>query len=102
MRGKEYVVATTGILRAETMRFHDEVRSPEDVGLPKKEKPAPATVRPIEKLLTEPARASLPQCELKDRASERLKLIARKRKKEETVVGAPASGTKKTEVVEPA
>jgi DNA end-binding protein Ku len=38
MRGKEYLVAIfseNGILRAETMRFADEIRSPADVGLPK-------------------------------------------------------------------
>jgi DNA end-binding protein Ku len=39
MRGKEYLVAIfsdKGILRAETMRFADELRSPADIGLPKK------------------------------------------------------------------
>jgi DNA end-binding protein Ku len=44
MRGKEYVVAIVaddGILRAETLRFADEVRAPEDVGLPERSK-APA------------------------------------------------------------
>lgn len=37
MRGKEYLVAIIserGILRAETLRFHDEIRSPADIGLP--------------------------------------------------------------------
>jgi DNA end-binding protein Ku len=37
MRGKEYlcaIVAERGILRAETLRFADEVRSPEAIGLP--------------------------------------------------------------------
>lgn len=37
MRGKAYVVAIladNGVLRAETLRFPDELRSPEDVGLP--------------------------------------------------------------------
>src|SRR5712672_2681722 len=37
MRGKEYLVAIfpeNGILRAETMRFADELRSPKEVGLP--------------------------------------------------------------------
>ncbi|MCO5167163.1 MAG: Ku protein [Planctomycetes bacterium] len=37
MRGKEYLVAILadgGRLRAETLRFADEVRTPEDVGLP--------------------------------------------------------------------
>jgi len=38
MRGKEYLVALLsegGILRAETLRFQEELRTPEDVGLPK-------------------------------------------------------------------
>lgn len=37
MRGKEYLVAIIserGILRAETLRFYDEIRTPEDIGLP--------------------------------------------------------------------
>src|SRR5467141_1175086 len=37
MRGKEYLVAIfpeNGILRAETMRFKDELRTPKEVGLP--------------------------------------------------------------------
>ena len=37
MRGKEYLVAIIGqqgLLRAETLRFHDELRTPDDVGLP--------------------------------------------------------------------
>src|SRR5690606_3909652 len=37
MRGKEYLVALlaeNGVLRAETLRFVDEIRRPEDVGLP--------------------------------------------------------------------
>jgi len=41
MRGKEYLVAILardGILRAETLRFFDELRSPEEVGLPAREK----------------------------------------------------------------
>ena len=38
MRDREYLVAIfakNGILCAETLRFHDEIRSPEDFGLPK-------------------------------------------------------------------
>jgi DNA end-binding protein Ku len=37
MHGKDYLVAIIaegGILRAETLRFHDELRTPEQVGLP--------------------------------------------------------------------
>jgi DNA end-binding protein Ku len=38
MRGHEYlvvIISEAGILRAETLRFADEVRSPEDIGLSK-------------------------------------------------------------------
>jgi DNA end-binding protein Ku len=51
MRAKEYLVAILaekGILRAETLRFADEIRKPADVGLPKNAKPSPAAVRKFE------------------------------------------------------
>ena len=54
MRGKEYLVAITaenGILRAETLRFADEVRSPADVGLPEVQKPKPAAVQKFTKAI---------------------------------------------------
>src|SRR5262249_33939037 len=44
MRGKEYlaaIISENGILRAETMRFADELRSPDDIGLSKKRKKPP-------------------------------------------------------------
>ena len=40
MHGKDYLVAIIaegGILRAETLRFHDEVRTPDQVGLPRRQ-----------------------------------------------------------------
>lgn len=104
MRGKEYLVAITadsGILRAETMRFHDEVRSPEEVGLPRKQKVAPAAVRAFERIVTQRSRASLPTAELKDRDTDLLrKLIERKRKNEANVVEAPGKPKRKAEVVD--
>ncbi len=103
MRGKEYLVAITadnGILRAETMRFHDEIRSPQDVGLPKKQKPSPTGVRSFERLIAQRSRASVPATELRDEEAERLKkLIDRKRKREENVIGAPGRGKRKAEVI---
>jgi DNA end-binding protein Ku len=47
MRAKEYLVAILaekGILRAETLRFEDEIRKPDEIGLPKKAKISPAAV----------------------------------------------------------
>src|SRR5207248_7073669 len=52
MRGKEYLVAIlseNGILRAETLRFSDEIRSPEDVGLPEAPKNAIDKARDFER-----------------------------------------------------
>jgi DNA end-binding protein Ku len=104
MRGKEYPVAITadhGILRAETMRFHDEVRSPEQVGLPRKQKPAPAAVRRLERLITQRSRSSLPTGELRDKqANHLLSLIERTRKRDENVVTAPGRGKRKAEVID--
>ena len=75
MRGKEYLVAITadhGILRAETMRFNDEVRSPEQVGLPRVQKAPPAAVRSFERVIEQRSRKSLPKAELRDAAFDRI------------------------------
>lgn len=94
MRGKEYLVAILaegGILRAETLRFADEVRDPDEVGLPAPAKPEAATVRKMEKAIEKLARASLDEEELEDRASARLlELVERKEKAGTDVVPMPA------------
>src|SRR5438045_3249867 len=54
MRGKAYLVAIfpeNGILRAETMRFEDEIRSPKEIDSPEKPKLPAATVHKFEKLI---------------------------------------------------
>jgi DNA end-binding protein Ku len=99
MRGKEYLVAILaekGILRAETLRFADEVRTPADVGLPEPKKPKAAAVKKLEKAIAALAEKTLAEDELADAGSERLlKLVRRKQKAGEDVVQAPAG------VVEP-
>jgi DNA end-binding protein Ku len=96
MRGKEYLVAIlaeNGILRAETLRFADEVRAPDDVGLPEPQKPKAATVKRFEKAIASLAKKTLDESELADTGSERLlELVARKEKSGEDVIearGAP-------------
>jgi DNA end-binding protein Ku len=52
MRGKEYLVAIIGqqgLLRAETLRFHDELRTPDDVEMPPLGKADAARVKAMEK-----------------------------------------------------
>jgi DNA end-binding protein Ku len=88
MRGKERPVAIfsdNGILRAETMRFADEVRSHEQVGLPEKKSASTGAIRKFETLIKKKAkRAFKPD---KDQETEDLlKLVKRKQAKRSNVV----------------
>ena len=90
MRGKEYLVAIFsdhGILRAETMRFADELRSPSDVGLPKKKEVTKATVTKFEKLIGTRSKKQFTPTKLADKQTDSLlKLVKKKEKKRENVV----------------
>lgn len=90
MRGKEYLVAIFsdhGILRAETMRFADELRSPSDVGLPKKKEVTKATVTKFEKLIETRSKKQFTPTKLADKQTDSLlKLVKKKEKKRENVV----------------
>jgi DNA end-binding protein Ku len=90
MRGKEYLVAIfpeNGILRGETMRFEDEIRSPKEIGLPEKKKVPAATVKKFERLISKHSTKQLSLKELKDqKTAELLKLVEKKRKQHKDVV----------------
>ncbi len=90
MRGKEYLIAIFsdhGILRAETMRFADELRSPEDLELPKKKKVSPAMVSKFEKLISSKSKKEFAGAKLHDELAEALlKLVKKKEKKRSNVV----------------
>ena len=90
MRGKEYLVAIfsdKGILRAETMRFADELRSASDVGLPKKKDVPKATVTKFEKLIGTRSKKQFTPTKLADKQTDSLlKLVKKKEKKRENVV----------------
>jgi DNA end-binding protein Ku len=82
MRDKEYLVAIlaeAGVLRAETLRFADEVRSAADVGLPRKRKVAAAKVKTLERAIAARAKESLDPDELTDPWSEELVELAEKK-----------------------
>src|SRR5438045_8530779 len=69
MRGKEYLVSIfpeNGILRAETMRFADEIRSPKEIDLPEKKKVPAATVQKFENLIEKHSARQLSLKELND------------------------------------
>lgn len=90
MRGKEYLVAIFsdhGILRAETMRFSDELRSPKDVGLPARKSIPEATIRRFTTLIKQRSKKEAPQKELTDKRNEALlRLVKEKRKDRSNVV----------------
>ena len=90
MRGKEYLVAIfpeNGILRAETMRFADEIRSPNEIDLPEKKRVPAATVKKFEKLIEKHSARQLSLKELKDEQTDQLlKLVAKKRKQHKDIV----------------
>ncbi|MEX2281165.1 MAG: Ku protein [Gemmatimonadota bacterium] len=93
MREKEYLIAIIsdhGILRAETMRFADEIRTVEDVGLPEKPRLDSADVAKMEAAIKRHAAAKLAPKELEDRYADRLlALVKKKERKNEDVVDAP-------------
>ena len=90
MRDKEYLVAIlaeNGILRAETLRFADELRTPDSIGLPEPVEPKAAKVKEIASEIGKLKETRLKTSELKDRSSERLmKVVNAKLKSGEDVV----------------
>lgn len=90
MREKEYLVAVlaeNGILRAETLRFADEIRSPEDIGLPEEHEPAKDDIRAFVSQIEHHSSPSLDPRKLRDEQAARLiELAQRKLKHGEQVV----------------
>src|SRR5262245_7337763 len=90
MRDKEYLVAIlaeNGILRAETLRFSDEVRSPKEIGLPKPAPVSEAAARRFEKMIRSKSANEISREELRDEQTEKLtKLVERKRARHKDVI----------------
>lgn len=95
MREREYLVAILadgGVLRAETLRFRHQVRSPADVGLPKMKEPPKALVSKLDAAIKALETPRLPTAELTDDHGEALKQLARRKlRRKEDVVRAPDS-----------
>jgi DNA end-binding protein Ku len=93
MRGKEYlaaIFAEGGLLRAETMRFGDELRTPEDVGLPPVQHVPAERQRQMEAALQALWADKLDQAALSDDTGARLlELAENKRKSARDVVKVP-------------
>jgi len=104
MRGKEYLVAIfadNGLLRAETMRFADELRSPKDVGLPKKKDAPKPAVRKFEKFIANKSKKQFSPTKLADKqADSLLKLVKKKQSKRGNVVRVEEEMEKDHKVVD--
>lgn len=104
MRGKEYLVAIFsdhGILRAETMRFADELRSPGEVGLPEKPKIPKATVKKFEKLIASRSKKQMTKSRLEDEQTERLlKLVKKKSAQRKNVIEIETDEPQETKVID--
>lgn len=104
MRGKEYLVAIyaeDGILRAETMRFSDEVRTPRDIGLPKKTKPSAAAIRKFETTIAKAEKKSIDTKEMRDEYAEAMmKLIEKKSTRHKDVVEAETGERRPAKVID--
>ena len=94
MRAKEYIAAIfaeNGILRAETLRFADEVRTPDSIGLPKPARVSEADVSRIEKAIEKLTSDKFSEKDLVDRSAVRLlDIVEKKVKKDQDVVELPA------------
>ena len=82
MRAKEYlvaIIAENGILRAETLRFADELRTPETVGLPEPAEPPAAAVKRMDREIGKRVEQKLAKEDLAEQATERLMKVVRKK-----------------------
>lgn len=90
MRGQEHLVAIlsdNGVLRAETLRYADEIRTPKAVGLPAKKKPPAKKVQQFSKAIDSLKAKTLDMSELEDRQAEALHALAEeKRERDEDVI----------------
>lgn len=93
MRGKEYlvaIIAERGILRAETLRFFDELRSAEAVGLPPREHAKKADIDRLRKAIESLKSKRLSRDQLVDHYQQRLmRHIEDKIKSGKDVLAAP-------------
>lgn len=93
MRGTSYllaIVSVGGTLRGMTLRYHDEVRSPEDVGLPELETADVDEVKEIEQAAKALAADTLDLSEMEDERSKRIaKLVDKRLKSGKGVHDAP-------------
>jgi DNA end-binding protein Ku len=101
MRGKEYLVAILsqgGILRAVTLRFGDEIRMPEDIGLPKVTKGDAKAKAKFTKIIKSHAVKDLASIDLSDEYAKLVEGLAkRKRRNHDNVITVDETAEDETE-----
>lgn len=92
MRGHEYlvaIIADNGVLRADTLRYADEIRTPSSLGLPKRSRAAARKVNQFVRIIDHLTRDALDLSELEDEdAQALLELAEQKRKEKDNVIRA--------------
>ncbi len=93
MRSKEYLIAIlaeNGILRAETLRFADEIRPPEEIEFPASAEVSASVLKEMKQAIKAAAADEIDQRAFEDRDSEKLlELIERKKAAGEGIVHPP-------------
>jgi DNA end-binding protein Ku len=105
MREKEYLVAIFahgGILRAETLRFHDEVRSADDLDLPSASRSDPTLVKSFANAIAELAADELDVEQLhgEQTAALRKRIAAKQRRGEDVITGEELETAEAAEVID--
>lgn len=86
MRGHEYlvaIIADNGVLRADTLRYADEIRTPETIGLAKRGKATASKVTQFNKAIADLTRTDLDLAELQDEEAQALEKLAETKQKED-------------------
>ena len=86
MRGHEYlvaIIADNGVLRADTLRYADEIRTPETIGLAKRGKATAARVTQFTKVIADLTRTELDLAELQDEEARALEELAETKQKQD-------------------
>jgi DNA end-binding protein Ku len=90
MRGHEYLVAIVpdnGVLRLDTLRYADEIRTPASIGLPKHSKPAAAKVTQFARQIEALTHEQIDIAELQDQEARQLQsLVESKQKAHDDVI----------------
>ena len=104
MRGKEHLVAILakrGLLMAETLRFLEELRDPEEIGLPERKAADRRRVETFQKAIASLSRKRLDDKELSDRYAARFeRLVKTKRKSRKAVVQAEVEDEESGKIID--